>query len=86
MGVYVDNYNASFGRMKMCHMVADSTEELLKMVDEIGVKRKWIQHPNTYKEHFDICLSNKEKAIKLGAEEINFRKYVEFCNKRKINK
>ena len=43
MAVYVDNMQAQFGRMKMCHMIADSTEELLAMADRIGVARKWIQ-------------------------------------------
>ncbi len=81
--VYIDNYNAPFGRMKMCHLIADTTEELLEMVDKIGVDRKWIQYPNTFNEHFDICLSKKAKAIKAGAKEINFREYAIFCNKRK---
>lgn len=81
--VYIDNYNAPYGRMKMCHLIADTTEELLQMVDKIGVQRKWIQYPNTYNEHFDICLSKKQKAIEFGAKEINFREYAVFCNKRK---
>lgn len=69
--VYVDNMNAPYGDMIMCHMVADSSEELLAMVDKIGVQRKWIQYPGTKHEHFDICLSKKKKAIKAGAKEIS---------------
>lgn len=84
--VYVDDFDAPFGRMIMCHLVADTTEELLLMIDKIGVQRKWIQCPGTYNEHFDICLSKKKKAIQLGAKEITFREYAEFCNNRKTKK
>lgn len=68
MAVYIDNMNARFGRMIMCHMVADTTEELLQMVDRIGVNRKWIQDAGTYSEHFDISLGAKQKALQLGAK------------------
>jgi len=70
--VYVDNMNASFGRMKMCHMLADTEEELLAMADKIGVQRRWHQHPGTIKSHFDICTSKREKAVDLGAVEIEY--------------
>jgi len=57
VAVYVDNMRAIYGRMVMCHMVADTTAELLAMADTIGVARKWLQHAGTYREHFDIALS-----------------------------
>lgn len=75
--VYVDDMNAKFGRMVMCHMIADTTPELLEMADKIGVNRKWIQYPDSAKEHFDICLSKKAKAIKFGAKEITWRQLGE---------
>jgi|SRR5579859_3706631 len=80
--VYVDNFNAPYRRMKMCHMIADSTAELLEMVDKIKVQRKWIQHPETDNEHFDICLDKKKLAIKAGAIEIGFRQYANMVNNR----
>lgn len=69
MSVYVDDMEASFGRMIMCHMMADTTAELLQMADHIGVHRKWIQKPNTYKEHFDVAKSKRKLAVAAGAIE-----------------
>lgn len=81
--VYIDNYNAPYGRMLMCHMIADSTDELLQMVDKIGVKRKWLQHQGTPYEHFDICRSKKELAILNGAKEISVRELAFKCYERR---
>lgn len=71
MAVYVDDmYNnpiGKFGRMKMSHMVADSTDELLEMADKIGVQRKWIQDKGAQAEHFDVAMGNRTKAIACGA-------------------
>ncbi|WP_315804053.1 DUF4031 domain-containing protein [Bradyrhizobium sp. SZCCHNS3002] len=76
MTVYVDDVRHRFGNMVMCHLWADTLEELLAMVDAIGVQRKWIQgHPelsigkakNASWMHFDIALSKKDLAIKAGA-------------------
>ena len=68
--VYVDGMKAAFGRMIMCHMIADSHDELLAMADKIGVARKWIQKAGTPREHFDICLTKRRMAVKQGAQEI----------------
>lgn len=71
MAVYVDdmykNPIGEFGNMKMSHMAADTTEELLAMVDKIGVQRKWIQDKGTGSEHFDIAMGKRALAIKNGA-------------------
>ncbi len=60
----------------MCHMIADSTDELLRMADKIGVARRWIQKKGTSQEHFDICLSKKKKALVAGAVEITTKELV----------
>ncbi len=74
MSVYVDTMEADFGNMKMCHMWADSEEELFAMADKIGVQRKWVQgHKSAPKYagvswvHFDIAQSKKKLALKHGA-------------------
>lgn len=80
MSVYVDDMEAEFGRMKMCHMYADSHEELVAMADAIGVARKWIQHPgHPVKEHFDIALSKKKLALAFGAKATTWRNYGEWA-------
>jgi len=83
--VYVDNMKAKYGRMIMCHMLADTTEELLKMADRIGVKRKWIQKPGTHLEHFDICLQMRSKAVEYGAKEITWRQAGQMIMQRRTN-
>lgn len=78
MSVYVDDMRATFGRMIMCHMWADTVDELLLMADRIGVKRKWIQghpdlsfgkHRKARWVHFDISLTKRALAVKAGAIE-----------------
>ncbi|WP_138423691.1 DUF4031 domain-containing protein [Maritimibacter alexandrii] len=71
MTVYVDTMRARFGRMTMCHMIADSNAGLIAMADRIGVQRKWIQNAGTYREHFDIALSKRKLAIEAGAVEVS---------------
>lgn len=69
--VYVDNMQARLGRMKMCHMVADTDDELHTMADRIGVARRHHQKPGTPHSHYDICLAKRKLALKSGAIEIN---------------
>ncbi|WP_454734333.1 DUF4031 domain-containing protein [Cupriavidus pauculus] len=83
MSVYVDDMEAKFGRMVMCHMLADSTEELLAMADKIGVARRWLQKAGTLQEHFDIAKSKRALAVQFGAIEIDRAGLVEILRSRR---
>lgn len=82
MVVYVDDANIAYGRMCMCHMIADSRDELIAMVNRIGVSEKWLQHAGEKKEHFDISRSKRSAAVVAGAIEITQRELVEIIGKR----
>lgn len=71
MSVYVDDMRAPFGRLIMCHMVADDEAELHEMADRIGIARKWFQG-----DHYDVCLSKRAAAVRFGAKEIESREIV----------
>jgi hypothetical protein len=88
MTVYVDDVRHQFGRMVMCHMWADSLDELLSMADRIGVQRRWIQGHPTLSEgrgrnadwlHFDVSVGAKAKALAAGAMLTDKFGPVEHC-------
>lgn len=85
MTVYVDDMRAKFGRMVMCHMIADSDEELHAMAATIGVARRWWQSPEkTSGSHYDIALSKKALAMINGAVEITWRQTAMMNRRRKM--
>ncbi len=86
MTVYVDCMRQPHQRMIMCHMVADTTEELLAMAKKIGVDGKHIQRAGTEYEHFDICKSKRAKAIDTGAVEVSPRDVVRLIRHKRMNK
>ena len=61
--------------MIMCHMVADSLEELHTMADRIGIRRQWFQ--DTRHPHYDISKGKRHLAILAGAQEADERQVVE---------
>ena len=73
MPVYVDNARNPYKGMLMSHMVADSRAELLAMASRVGVAARWIQFPDTPKEHFDICAGKREAALAAGALPVSTR-------------
>lgn len=84
VAVYVDDMNATYGRYKMCHLIATSDEELHAMADRIGVARKWHQAPPKHSSHYDIALSKKVLALAAGAIPITFRQAGAMNARRRV--
>lgn len=83
MAVYVDQEQNSFGRMKMCHMFADTFDELHAMAGAIGMKREWFQ-PLSF-PHYDVAKGRRALALKLGAVEVDRRGGYEIRKKLRTN-
>lgn len=72
MTVFVDSARNALGRMKMCHMIADTLEELHEMAEKIGMQRSWFQGEASF-PHYDVSLTRRGKAVRLGAVELERR-------------
>ena len=71
MTVYVDTARHPFRGYVMCHMMADTLEELHAMADRIGMERRWFQSPpKASHPHYDIPESKRARALSLGAREV----------------
>jgi Protein of unknown function (DUF4031) len=71
MTVYIDGARNGFGRMVMCHMVADTPEELHEISQAIGLKKQWYQSPAKASfPHYDLSLTRRALAIAKGAKEL----------------
>lgn len=84
MPVYVDKARNRLGRMIMCHMIADTPDELHDMAAAIGMKREWFQ--DTKFPHYDVSLERRKAAIKLGAVEVDRREIVALMRKIRTNR
>lgn len=73
MAVYVDNMRAKLGNMVMCHMVADTDDELHARSVRIGVSRRWHQAPPKHDSHYDIALTKRRTAVEAGAIEVTWK-------------
>lgn len=71
MSVYVDDFRIPFRGRVMCHMLADTDEELRAMADRVGMQQRWHQG-----DHFDIDVHMRALAIAHGAREITRREAV----------
>lgn len=84
MPVYVDNPAHAYRRMIMCHMIADTLDELHAMADEIGVARRWFQKDASF-PHYDICKSKRALAVKKGAVEVTMRELVSHMKRIRVS-
>ena len=69
VSVYVEGAENQFGRMKMCHMLADTVAELHEMAARIGMRREWFQPYS--RPHYDLSKTRRAAAVKLGAVEVD---------------
>lgn len=88
MAVYVDklrthHHISRLGYRDWCHMLADTTEELLAMAKAIGLPQYAIQNQDSYKEHFDLLPRMRKKAVDRGAIEIGKREVASMLHQRK---
>jgi hypothetical protein len=75
MSVYVDQPIHRFRNRLMCHMLADTPEELHAMADRIGMARRWYQREAST-PHYDISKEMRAAAIAAGAIEVDRRGLV----------
>mgnify|MGYP006921286580 FL=1 len=69
----------------MCHMLADTDEELHAMADKIGVARRWWQSPaKSSGSHYDIALSKRALAVAAGAVEISLKQCAAMNFRRRV--
>lgn len=71
MTAYIDDYRGQFRGMVMCHMVADSLEELHALAEQIGLRQEWFQDKAV--PHYDVSLSRRKLAIACGAVSVPIR-------------
>ncbi|WP_417357419.1 DUF4031 domain-containing protein [Gallaecimonas pentaromativorans] len=86
VAVYVDNMQAPFRGMVMCHMLADTEAELHAMAEKIGMQRRWHQHPGTHKSHYDINQDMRALAVAHGAVEITLKESGRIVRARRLAK
>lgn len=71
MTIYVDAPRHRLGRMRMCHMAADTLAELHTMARALEVHRHFQDKPGA--PHYDICKAKRVIATALGAVETDSR-------------
>lgn len=79
MTVYVDRPRHKLGRMVMCHMAADTLDELHAMAERLGVRRHFQDKPGM--PHYDLCKATRRQAVKAGAVEVASRDIVTACRR-----
>jgi hypothetical protein len=72
MTVYVDQdrfRTGKNGRVRYCHMTADTIEELHGFARKIGVNKCWFETSRSGIPHYDLNATNRGEALRHGALE-----------------
>ena len=87
--IYVDELTVCIRSKKWpyrqaCHLMADSEEELHYFAGRMGLFRSWFQRGSL--PHYDLTKNMRLLAVKLGAVEIDRKKFVELMEKYRLRK
>lgn len=82
MAVYVDNERIAWKGRQWCHLVADTLAELHSFASLLGLKRTWYQDRASY-PHYDVTVSVRAKALRLGALPADKALLIACCKKLK---
>lgn len=52
--------------------MADTDDELHTFATRLGLRRAWAQYPGTWKSHYDLTDSKRQRALQLGAIPITY--------------
>ena len=74
--IYVDAPKYPFKRFVMCHLMADSLDELHAFAERLSLSKEWFQD-----DHYDISKSKRTQAIKMGALTVSSRYLVQLRKK-----
>lgn len=85
MSVYVDEMsvcipNKRWPYTRACHLVADSVEELQEFAIRLGMHPSWFQNKPEL-PHYDLTTRMRQKAVRMGAIELNSKKFVKLMRK-----
>lgn len=85
MSVYVDRFapTGKFGVTFVCHMVADTHEELEEMARNLRLSKSWIQKPGTPSEHYDLNEGKRFTAVHYGAIEVTWREMAAIFQRKR---
>ena len=87
MSVYVDEMTVCLKSehwpySHVCHLVADSVEELHVFAGRLGLKRAWFQD-RLYLPHYDLTIGKRLNAVRLGAIALDQSQFAEFMRKNR---
>lgn len=89
--VYVDEMAPTLpGRRwrfaEACHLVADSEPELMAFARRLRCHPSWVQRSRAGLVHFDLTRPMRERAVRLGAEQVGRCKIRELLNAARTTK
>lgn len=68
---------------RWCHLVADTTAELVAFARLIGLQPRYIQDEGSWGEHFDVTEGKRWQAVRHGATELTLDQMGRYFNCRR---